>query len=115
MAHSRKSLFNGMSAEMLRKQPIPPTLATWAQDQSADRPSPRSLTADPITGRNAEQQELWQLMQNLIHAGTPNVAEFFVQSLWVALIETAAAVIAGDLEQDSDHEGSDDGMPHMGL
>ena len=114
MAKSKKSLFSGMSAETLRGEPVPPTLSTWARDQTADRPSPRARNADPITGRNPEQQELWQLMQTLTLAGTPNVAEFFVVALWLAMIDTAVSVTTGQVAQESSDDGSDDDMPHMG-
>ena len=53
-------------------------------------------------------------MQTLTRAGTPNVAEFFVKALWLAMIDTAVSVTAGQVAQESSDDGSDDGMPHMG-
>ena len=109
-AKGHKGLRHGWSGEQLRRQRPPSGLSTYVEQWTADNPTPRAKDADATTGRNAQQQELWQLLHTLVDAGTPNVFQFFVLCLWLALVDVAELVVSGDVEQESDY-GSDDGDP----
>jgi hypothetical protein len=89
-------------------------LSTYVEQWTHDNPTPRAKDADATTGSNAQQQELWQLLHTLADAGTPNVFQFFVLCLWLALVDVAELVVSGEVEQDSDPGDSDDDMPNMG-
>ena len=99
LAKGNKSLWGGLSGNQLRRQSPPPELSTFVKQMTADNPSPRAKDADAVTGRSASQQELWQLLHTLTGAGTPNVFQFFVICLWLALIDVAELVKSGDVEQ----------------
>ena len=111
LAKGHKSLWGGLSGDQLRRQSPPPDLFTFVKQMTADNPIPRAKDADAVTGRNTSQQELWQLLHTLTGAGTPNVFQFFVICLWLALIDVAELVVSGDVEQTSYSGDSDDEMP----
>ena len=114
LAKGHKSMKNNLSGDQLRRQNPPLELSTFARDMTANNPTPRARDANAVTGRNPSQQELWQLLHTLDAAGTPDVFQFFVICLWLALIEVAELIVNRDLEQDSDAGDSDDDMPDMG-
>ena len=111
LAKGNESLWGGLSGDQLRRQSPPPELSTFVKQMTADNPSPRAKDADAVTGRSTSQQELWQLLHTLTGAGTPNVFQFFVICLWLALIDVAELVKSGDVEQASYSSDSDDEMP----
>ena len=112
-AKGHKSLRHGWSGDQLRRQEPPSGLSTYVNQWTADRPTPRAKDADATTGRNAQQQELWQLLHTLTAAGTPDIFRFFAICLWLALIDVAELVVGGEVEQDSDPGDSDDDMVDM--
>ena len=110
LAKCHKRMKDGLQGDQLRRMQPPAQLSAYVDQMTADSPNPRARDADAETGRNAPQQQLWQLFRTLALAGTSNVHQFFVFCLWLALVDVAELVVSGDVEQESDY-GSDDGDP----